>query len=472
MKISRNAPCPCGSGQKYKKCCLPKEEARDFSYRRISQTYQSLTGKLMNFAENSLGPEAMEEAIDHFLLWGEELDTMEAIEDLSPVMLPWILFSWYLMDFEIQELDFDIPLPADTTVAELYARKRPNKIDDLEFHILESVDRLVFSFHEVTSVSPGSGFACTDILTGNTHRVTDHGASEYLRQGDVFFCAISRIDDVDLLAPASPVTFPLSWKTHVIDLRASLTGKRDSLTLEDLPNFEIEIRTLFLKLYASSINPPALTNTDGEPLVPQTLHYDIVNAQQAFDALCHLCVTESPEELLENADLAENGALAGVTIPWSRQEEGTAMSNTILGYIDIAAESMIIDVNSEERAETIRGIIANAMGDRAQYRTTTFGPQDGHDEDGDDDEQATEHARMMQDPAIREYVENMFLEHWGQWIDTPIPALDGQTPRQAMSTPVGREKVEALIGSAELNSDENLALQKKGIARARKELGM
>ena len=25
-KISRNAPCPCGSGKKYKKCCLGKEE--------------------------------------------------------------------------------------------------------------------------------------------------------------------------------------------------------------------------------------------------------------------------------------------------------------------------------------------------------------------------------------------------------------------------------------------------------------
>jgi preprotein translocase subunit SecA len=26
-KIGRNDPCPCGSGKKYKKCCLPKEEA-------------------------------------------------------------------------------------------------------------------------------------------------------------------------------------------------------------------------------------------------------------------------------------------------------------------------------------------------------------------------------------------------------------------------------------------------------------
>ena len=26
MKIGRNEPCPCGSGKKYKKCCIDKEE--------------------------------------------------------------------------------------------------------------------------------------------------------------------------------------------------------------------------------------------------------------------------------------------------------------------------------------------------------------------------------------------------------------------------------------------------------------
>ena len=26
-KTGRNDPCPCGSGQKYKRCCLPREEA-------------------------------------------------------------------------------------------------------------------------------------------------------------------------------------------------------------------------------------------------------------------------------------------------------------------------------------------------------------------------------------------------------------------------------------------------------------
>lgn len=29
MTIGRNEPCPCGSGQKYKKCCLAKDAAAE-----------------------------------------------------------------------------------------------------------------------------------------------------------------------------------------------------------------------------------------------------------------------------------------------------------------------------------------------------------------------------------------------------------------------------------------------------------
>ncbi|MGE5310910.1 MAG: SEC-C metal-binding domain-containing protein [Nitrospirota bacterium] len=28
-RASRNAPCPCGSGKKYKRCCLRNEELRN-----------------------------------------------------------------------------------------------------------------------------------------------------------------------------------------------------------------------------------------------------------------------------------------------------------------------------------------------------------------------------------------------------------------------------------------------------------
>lgn len=32
LKIGRNSPCSCGSGKKYKKCCLPKKEGKQFRF--------------------------------------------------------------------------------------------------------------------------------------------------------------------------------------------------------------------------------------------------------------------------------------------------------------------------------------------------------------------------------------------------------------------------------------------------------
>lgn len=40
MKTGRNDPCPCGSGKKFKKCCLPKKEGKQFqllSYKVTSE---------------------------------------------------------------------------------------------------------------------------------------------------------------------------------------------------------------------------------------------------------------------------------------------------------------------------------------------------------------------------------------------------------------------------------------------------
>lgn len=48
-KIGRNDPCPCGSGKKYKKCCLPQDEAKQ---QRNIQNQIALSKKLSKIGEN------------------------------------------------------------------------------------------------------------------------------------------------------------------------------------------------------------------------------------------------------------------------------------------------------------------------------------------------------------------------------------------------------------------------------------
>jgi len=37
MKIGRNDPCPCGSGRKYKVCCLAKDQLRELEAAIITE---------------------------------------------------------------------------------------------------------------------------------------------------------------------------------------------------------------------------------------------------------------------------------------------------------------------------------------------------------------------------------------------------------------------------------------------------
>ena len=43
----------------------------------------------------------------------------------------------------------------------------------------------------------------------------------------------------------------------------------------------------------------------------------------------------------------------------------------------------------------------------------------------------------------------MIKRSYAHWADEPIPALNGQTPRQAMQTPAGLERVKGLLRSYE-----------------------
>ena len=38
-----------------------------------------------------------------------------------------------------------------------------------------------------------------------------------------------------------------------------------------------------------------------------------------------------------------------------------------------------------------------------------------------------------------------YRRHWEQWVDAPLPALKGATPRAAAASPARRERLEALL---------------------------
>jgi hypothetical protein len=72
MKTGRNDPCPCGSGKKYKHCCLNAGSVQadppvDLTWRRLRELLDGYPTKMLRFITEAYGPLAVHEAWNEFM---------------------------------------------------------------------------------------------------------------------------------------------------------------------------------------------------------------------------------------------------------------------------------------------------------------------------------------------------------------------------------------------------------------------
>jgi hypothetical protein len=477
MKIGRNAPCPCGSGKKYKKCCLNKEKPPvDLLWRRLGDAHDRLIEKSMAYANRSFGGLAMSLAVDEFMLWPEEEAPEDQIVDHMQLFVPWFVFNWM---YDPEDMEIELAVPVHQTIAEMYAADCGQRLDSLQRRLIDATSGQPYSFLEVIDCKPGEGFRLKDILQGIETDVIEKQGSENARPGDILLARVVRIDHVAILVGCSSILIRPSWKPAIIELRRDIAQANHRITPDVLNDYDVEIRDLYFEIYESQFKPPQFCNTDGDPLLFHILHYDIDDAETAFQGLSDLSVVEDAQGLREGATLDAKGMVLKAEIPWTRKgyKASKALDNTILGRIIIDHRKMTIEVNSEARAHTIRQEIEARLRKLARYKTTEIqapGALLAEAKNGDFEEQRGQ-DELMQIPEVREKMAKVVAAHWEEWIDQEIPVLGGKTPRQAVKTPDGRESVEALILEAErhMSDDENRGhIELAAIAGVRRRLGL
>jgi hypothetical protein len=477
MKIGRNAPCPCGGGKKYKKCCLNKAKPPvDLLWRRLGDAHDRLIDKSMAYARRSFGGLAMALAMDEFMLWPEEEAPEDQIVDHMQLFVPWFIFNWM---YDPEDTEIELAIPVHQTIAEMYAAYCGQRLDSLQRLLIDATSGVPYSFFEVIDCKPGKGFRLKDILQGIETDVMEKQGSENARPGDILLARIVRIDHVAILVGSSSILIPPSWKPAIIELRRDIARANHRITPDVLNDYDVEIRDLYFEIYESQFKLPQLCNTDKDPLLFHTLHYDIDDAETAFQSLSDLSVTEDAQTLREGATLDAKGRIVKAQIPWTRKgyKASKALDNTILGRIVIEHCKMTVEVNSEARAHTIRKEIEARLGKQARYKTTEIQAPEtllAEAKNGDFEAKRGQND-LMQIPEMREKMAKVLTAHWEEWIDRELPILGGKTPRQAVKTPDGRESVEALILDAERHMSDNENMGHVGLAAiegARRRLGL
>ncbi len=482
MKIGRNAPCPCGSGKKFKKCCLGKTATppQALYYRRLSEAHDRLVDRLVSYAARIFGEESVHVAMHEFLLWPEADDDIseEMLDRAGPLFWPWFVFNW-----EYDEIDAEVALagPQGRTVAELYAESRTGRLDTLERHLIESINRKPYSFWEVMRVDKGKGMTLHNILSGARIEIQERTGSEYVEPGDLLFGRAVSVDGVGMIIGLSTTRIPPGRKPDIIQLRKRLRSIDSTVTDDTVYDWDTEIRELYFDIDRSLHTMPQMQNTDGDALEFHKLIYEVSSIDAAFPKLCDLCVTMTPEELAVDVERDETGRMVRVEIPWDRpaHKKMSGMSNTILGRVVIDGRRLIAEVNSAERATTLRREINARLGDEGRFMVDEIQDLDAmmsrHAAESTESTPSSEHEELMQHPEVQAQVAEMFGRHWESWVDQKIPALGGISPREAVKTADGREAVEALLIDAERGRGQDsftAEINRKGIQQVREWLGL
>jgi len=478
MKIGRNDLCPCGSGKKYKKCCLGKNSRDDLQYRRISKTQQGLITKIQDYFSKELGNDLFSAGINDFFLYDDiELDE-DLLEEFAPVFWPWFFYNMIFFEPDIKELGVSGLISPNTTIAEMFLQSKSPELDDLEMQLLHAANRKIFSFYEVQEVKPGRGFHATDLFRGDEHQITDIEGSKGLQTGDIIYSLVISVQGIDMVVGNDQYKYPPNYKLAVLDFKDKYFNENEFLTNEELLDFDFEIRELYMDMHDALFERPQMVNTDGESLSPRTLYYDIDSPEDAFQALLPLCASETETEIRSRAELDEEGNVQKVQFSWSREGHiNEGMDNTILGNISMDEYKMSVEVNSEQREQKVKEEISKRLGERAVYKVTDIisleSALNKTDYDSKKDQVAREDEELQEMPEVQEAIKGMLQKHWQGWMDEEIPALGDITPREAAKTPKGRERLLALFKDME-RTDENTGgvSQKPFIEQAKKELGL
>ena len=454
----RNETCWCGSGRKYKNCHYAQDSAAAVPlWQRVRRIEIETIMRVVSWGDERYGLEAIRAAL-------RSVEAMEraATGSVAEPEEEWPAFQMML----VLSLLRPKGVGPGATLAGLYLQGHGVGLDEPTRVLLQGVDREPFSFWQVRDRRPGEGILLRDVLLGGERFVQEREASQAVRPGVLLFGRVIPAGTEHLLMRLAPMGFPpdrletvLRWRRDYAPLGAELLRSLG----EDLLALYFEMRHQVLHPA-----PPRMANTHGEDLEFQTLSYRLdLGIREAVEKLASLG-PESVEELLAQAERDARGGLKRVGLVWTGPDKAGVFGGAPVtqGNLSITAKRLTVDVNSAKRAANIRALIEKRLGTAAVFqgakiraadamlkgnRGTPGGP-------GTDVGVTFASHRIqvsasavkpgqdpMDVPEVREQIQAMARQHWAGWLDQALPALRGQSPRQAARNPEGRELLEALF---------------------------
>jgi hypothetical protein len=382
-KINRNAPCPCGSGLKFKKCCLDKkgsDQTRSL-VEQLRKAENELFNTLFKQAQEQLGPEGIAEAWQAFCQSEEAPLDPQTQPEANTSFLSWLLLHWQKNGQE--------------SLAVRHRRRMEHRLPIMHRRFLDEACRQPFSFFAVTDIKPGISVTLRDLFWTREFEVYEQKASNLLSRGNILYTQVLPVDDAAIFLGCAPFAIPDAYQVRLIEVRDAIEKNlgdidRDTLfAMEDrLRTCYFEIRNEMQKMDEEQEQDAAQTSADTEteqavgeattqtetaeyatpPSNGESLTYSLdCNVTEAFEALRTLSWKLKDDELPEDTLLDKQGQPCRMVFPWLTKgnRKPSKTENPELGRIIIDGDTLTIEIAEPDQKDSMLRKLSRRLGKRA-----------------------------------------------------------------------------------------------------------
>ncbi|MFQ6015151.1 MAG: YecA family protein [Anaerolineae bacterium] len=285
MKVGRNDPCPCGSGKKYKHCCLKKEKEVHSHSVRMERADQTLFNKMTDFANNRRFTTDLWSAFD--LYWDrrrdiDDKDTLNSGEALRFV-------EWYLYEYRTAE--------EKKRIIDIFLDEKNDDLEPEEKVWLDAWRKSVLSIYQVTEVQEGIGVHLHDVLQELDYEVDDPRTSMEVTKGEFLMARLFSIDSSHRLSRTG-VVLPQPVEEDLVAFAQEQFEKYQEVHYQATwPDFLREMGYLFNHFLLDAAGEEK--KKEVKIAVPESVEIERGTTLRRF------LMGEVPEELYPEAELAE-----------------------------------------------------------------------------------------------------------------------------------------------------------------------
>jgi SEC-C motif len=400
----RNDPCPCGSGQKYKKCCLLKHEVAP---QPKTSGRAAAMKALIRFAYSDQF--ATNHAIARVLFWADRLDGMDAREARELVVSDDATIkynTWFV---------FDLDIDAGRTVADIFLAQRGWTIGPDERQFIERVRAATMRLYQIEAVERDKGIHLIELWTKARVFVHERLGSEQMVRWDLIGARVVENEAGVPMFEGGIYLYPVSEKSALLKIFKSHHRRFTRHPPgEDIAVFFRRHGMVFHHAWLDLVvqRPlPRMVTAEGDEMMFTRIVFDVRDEPALRAALASR----------DDVNVQDDGSFVWL-------EDARDMRRS-LGTFRIEGPRAVFEATSRARGDRGRHWIESLAGDATSHRATSY------ETVAQALKRAADTPRQPQAEIPPEVEAGVLQEaqdrHYRAWMDQPVPAFRGRTPREA-----------------------------------------